>query len=83
MATPGIVFVLFVKTLLLKREGNPKVRTEGKCAAWLHRGCAGLTKMAFKEVCSAPDTPFYCPHCHIALLVKEITSLKKSMETQQ
>lgn len=64
-----------------KTAGEDAVYCDGLCDAWLHRRCAGLSKAAFQQVTAAPkQTLFYCPHCRISNLEKEILSLKSSVD---
>lgn len=59
-----------------RRGGQESVECSGTCAAWLHRHCAGLSKVAFKEV-SKSDDPFYCPQCRLDKQELEIMSLRE------
>ena len=52
---------------------------DGVCNTWLHRGCAGLSKPAFKKIAASND-PFYCPHCSLAQHKNEIDALKAVIE---
>ena len=52
---------------------------DGTCNTWLHRGCAGLSKIAFKKVASSSH-PFYCTHCSLSEQKKEIEVLKGTVE---
>lgn len=62
--------------------GDDAIYCDGLCNAWLHRGCAGLSGAVFKSVIAAPkQTPFYCPHCRIFQMEKEISSLKSVVDT--
>ena len=38
--------------------GDDAMYCEGKCDAWIHRKCAGLSKQQY-EALSAEDTPYY------------------------
>ena len=55
------------------------------CSHWLHRKCAGLSKVAF-DALSASD-PFVCPQCRLnkqadelSLLREQVTSLSRKLE---
>lgn len=48
-----------------KRRGDESIECEGRCAAWLHRRCAGLSKAALMEASESED-PFFCPNCRLA-----------------
>ena len=41
-----------------KTPGHDSIECEGLCKAWLHSGCAGLSKTAFEVAASSPD-PFF------------------------
>ena len=60
------------------RGGDEAVKCEGICGAWLHRKCAGLTKMAFAEVCKS-DNPFFCAQCKIGMLERELNSVSSQL----
>uniref|UniRef100_A0A1X7TZC5 Zinc finger PHD-type domain-containing protein n=1 Tax=Amphimedon queenslandica TaxID=400682 RepID=A0A1X7TZC5_AMPQE len=57
------------------------IMCEGKCAAWLHRGCAGLSRAALSCLDSSP-LPFLCPHCRLEAQSAEIESLRSSLSAQ-
>ena len=60
--------------------GHDSIFCEGGCKAWLHRGCAGLSKAAFEEVCKSQDT-FLCRYCRGVSQEVEILSLKASLSS--
>ena len=60
-------------------KGHDSVFCDGLCNTWLHRGCAGLSKLAFEQVVASSDS-FYCPHCSLLQQKKEIASLKATVE---
>ena len=60
------------------RGGDEAVKCEGICGAWLHRKCAGLTKMAFAEVCKS-DNPFFCAQCKIGMLERKLNSVSSQL----
>ena len=62
-----------------RRKSQDSVFCDGECNTWLHRGCAGLSKSCFETVSSSKD-PFYCQKCTIYFLVKEVASLKTTVE---
>ena len=43
-----------------KNDGHDSIFCEGACKAWLHRGCAGMSKTVFEKVCDTDD-PLFCP----------------------
>ena len=60
-------------------KGHDSVFCDGLCNAWLHRGCAGLSKLAFDQVAASSDS-FCCSHCSLSQQKKEIASLKATVE---
>ena len=63
-----------------KNVGHDSIFCEGTCKAWLHRGCAGMSKTVFEKVCDTDD-PFFCPYCRLISQGVEITSLKASLSS--
>ena len=63
-----------------KNVGQDSIFCDGACKAWLHRGCAGLSKSVFEEVCKSDD-PFLCPHCMLIHQRAEIINLKASLNS--
>ena len=63
-----------------KNVGHDSIFCKGTCKAWLHRGCAGMSKAAFEKVCDTND-PFFCPYCRLVSQGVEITSLKASLSS--
>ena len=63
-----------------KSPGHDSIECEGACKAWLHRGCAGLSKAAFEAATVSPD-PFLCPHCRLVAQSSELSALKSSVDT--
>ena len=55
--------------------GHDSVECSGTCATWLHRCCAGLSKVAFQVVRDSND-PFYCSQCRLDRQERDIISLK-------
>ena len=68
-----------IEDLLPKTKGQDSVFCDSVCNTWLHRGCAGLSKPAFKKIVASND-PFYCPHCSLAQHKNEIYALKAIVE---
>ena len=58
-----------------KYPGHDAIECEGLCKAWLHRGCAGLSKAAFQLASSSPK-PFLCPPCRLVEHASELQTLK-------
>ena len=59
-----------------RRKGHDAIFCEGQCQAWLHRGCAGLSKSAF-EAHANSNAEFHCSTCRITLLEATVATLKK------
>ena len=55
-------------------NGDDLVFCNGTCAGWIHRRCAELSQVSFKEI-SKSDDPFYCPSCCATDNRKEIEAL--------
>lgn len=51
------------------------VECSGLCASWVHRQCAGLSKVAFQSV-STSTKPFFCPQCRLDQQELELISLR-------
>lgn len=60
------------------RSGEDSIQCDGKCATWLHRRCAGLSKAAFQNLVTSGkiSDPFYCPMCRLDQQELEIKSLR-------
>ena len=61
-----------------KYPGHDAIECEGLCKAWLHRGCAGLSKAAFQLASSSPK-PFLCPPCRLVEHASELQTLKSTV----
>ena len=61
-----------------KKPGHDSIFCDGCCKEWLHRQCAGLSKVAFMTV-SSSNEPFLCPRCFIRQQSKEIADLKANI----
>ena len=61
-------------------EGQGAVFCEGKCDAWLHRQCAGLSQRLFK-LYHKGDDPFHCPNCRLNMQELQIQQLKSTIES--
>ncbi|XP_019848641.1 PREDICTED: uncharacterized protein LOC100634511 [Amphimedon queenslandica] len=59
-------------------ETQQSVMCDGPCASWLHRGCAGLSRVAFSKL-EGSDNPFLCTRCCLEAQSIEIISLKESL----
>lgn len=63
-----------IKDAVGRRKGQDAIECDGICATWLHRGCAGLSKLAYASL-SKSSAPFYCPQCRLNKQDLEIKSL--------
>lgn len=63
-----------------KTNGDDAVFCDGKCQSWLHRHCAGLSRVRFRIVTDSKGA-FYCPQCQIETNATVISSLKSSIES--
>ena len=61
-------------------NGDNSVLCNGTCAGWIHRRCAGLSQVRFKEISKSND-PFYCPSCCATDNRREIESLKSIIKS--
>ena len=61
-----------------KYPGHDAIECEGLCKAWLHRGCAGLSKAAF-QLASSSSKPFLCPPCRLVEHASELQTLKNTV----
>lgn len=68
-----------IKDSSTRVSGQDSVFCDGVCNTWLHRRCAGLSKMLFVALSHSKD-PFYCPHCRLHLLSKELSSLRMDFD---
>ena len=59
-------------------ECHDSIYCEGLCSAWIHRGCAGLSKAAHSRLKDSSQA-FQCPACRLDALTLEIVSLKESL----
>ena len=63
-------------------KGQDSISCDGDCNTWLHRGCAGLSKKAFRALKDS-EKPFYCVSCRLSIHSDEIESLKSSLKLLQ
>ena len=62
-----------------KARGHDAVFCDGHCNTWLHRGCAGLSKTAFKKVTESND-PFFCTRCYLSQHKEELIALRTTVD---
>lgn len=61
-------------------DSQQSIMCEGTCSAWLHRGCAGLSRAALASLRDSPD-PFRCPNCRLNEQASELASLKAQLSS--
>ena len=64
------------------QKGQDSIFCHGDCNTWLHRGCAGLSKKAFRALKDS-EKPFYCVSCRLSIHSDEIECLKSSLKLLQ
>ena len=64
----------------VKDPGDEALFCEGKCEAWYHRKCVGLSKCAYDSA-SESDTPFYCLFCMQMFYNNVIAELKDQISS--
>lgn len=62
-----------------KKRGHDAIFCEGACQEWLHRQCAGLSKVNFDSAKSS-NLPFLCPCCLLTAKSKELSLLKDTVD---
>ena len=60
------------------KKGHESIFCDGRCQEWVHRQCAGLSKVAFQAV-SNSDNQFHCPHCVIIQQSEDISALSATV----
>ena len=63
-----------IKESVGRRQGDDAVECSGTCATWVHRKCAGLSKVVYNEL-SKSNKPFYCPQCRQELEIRSLREL--------
>lgn len=61
-----------------RKRGHESIFCDGRCQEWVHRQCAGLSKVAFQAVSKSNDD-FRCPHCVITQQAKDISALSATV----
>jgi len=59
-------------------EGQDAVFCEGDCQWWIHRVCAGLTRLAFENL--SESIPYLCSYCTFTNQSTEICNLKETVK---
>ena len=59
-------------------DEHDAIYCEGGCDGWLHRSCAGLSKVLF-DVWRDCDDPFFCPHCRISKQEEVLSSMQTTI----
>ena len=62
-----------------KKRGHDAIYCEGACQDWLHRQCAGLSKVNF-DAAKASNLPFLCPCCRLSDSSMELSALKATVD---
>jgi hypothetical protein len=62
--------------------GEDSILCEGKCSTWLHRRCAGLSKVVFTCLITKKEA-FLCPHCRLDSTINEMKEIKESVASLQ
>lgn len=65
-------------------DGQDAIFCESTCNTWLHRKCAGITKMVFKALENS-ESPFYCVYCRLKAYeaqFAEYNSIIKGLQKQ-
>ena len=63
----------------LSKDKDEVVFCVGDCQRWLHRFCASVTAMKYKEIIDN-STPFLCPCCKSERQQKHISHLSNALE---
>ena len=61
-------------------DEHDSIYCEGSCDRWLHRCCAGLSKVLF-NVWIDSDDPFYCPHCRLSRHAELLSSMQSTIQS--
>ena len=61
-----------------RKRGHESIFCEGRCQEWVHRQCAGLSKVAFQAVANS-DKQFRCPRCVIIQQSEDISALSATV----
>ena len=78
---PEETFCAICHEIILEgEEGQDAVFCEGKCEAWIHRKCSGLTSEAFERICESEDK-YLCPFCMLFMQNCELTELRKLIKS--
>lgn len=63
-------------------ESDDSIFCDGPCGSWLHRQCAGLSRLAF-ALATKSTAKFFCPVCHLTKCVSEVEDLKETITSLQ
>jgi len=63
-------------------EGQEAIYCESTCNGWIHKQCAGLSRILYKAY-EDGDDPFYCPHCRLTLQEQQLLELKLTIDGLQ
>ena len=63
-----------------KTDGHNTVFCKGDCQGWMHRQCAGLSRLNFDKL-GESTMPYLCTYCTLNKQYKEICTLKDTVQT--
>ena len=61
-------------------DGHEALFCEGECQGWIHRKCAGITRIGYDKL-GESTIPFLCSYCTLVKQHNEIDSLKDTIKT--
>ena len=61
-------------------DEHNSIYCEGSGDRWLHRCCAGLSKVLF-NVWMDSDVPFYCPRCRLSKHAELLSSMQSTIHS--
>ena len=62
-------------------DGQEAIFCEGRCNAWMHRKCSGLSSTLFNILSNESKEPYRCCHCIFTRQRDEINILKQLVES--
>ena len=66
--------------LIIHDDKQQSIYCEGKCQAWFHRKCTGMSKQVFSDFRSS-DESFLCIYCVLGTYKREIDNLKQQVSS--
>ena len=61
-------------------DKHQSIYCEGKCQAWFHRKCTGMSEQVFRDYRNS-DEPFLCLYCVLFKYKQEIVNLKQQVSS--